>query len=144
MEIKVKRLENEARLPERAYSSNGYDLFALEDVDIPPMNQSFSTTPVKVRTGIAIEIPKGYVGIIKERSSYGSKGIAVRAGVIDQDYRGEIIVVLENHGHDDFHISKGDKIAQLLILPSLLADVVEVDELSSTERSDNGFGSSGQ
>ena len=134
--IKVKRLSDDAKLPKRAYDSIGYDLYSIEDVELLKHDVK------KVRTGIAIEIPEGYVGIIKERSSVGSKGVAVRAGVIDPDYRGEVIVVLHNIDNVYHKIKKGDKVAQLLIVPVLIDDVIEVEELTPTERGANGFGSS--
>ena len=134
--IKVKKLSDDAKLPKRAYDSVGYDLYSIEDVEL------FKHDVKKVHTGIAIEIPEGYVGIIKERSSIGSKGIAVRAGVIDPDYRGEVIVVLQSINNVYYKIKKGDKIAQLLIVPALIDDIVEVEELTPTERGANGFGSS--
>jgi len=134
--IKVKRLSDDAKLPKRAYDSIGYDLYSIEDVELLKHDVK------KVRTGIAIEIPEGYVGIIKERSSVGSKGVAIRAGVIDPDYRGEVIVVLHNIDNVYHKIKKGDKVAQLLIVPVLIDDVIEVEELTPTERGANGFGSS--
>jgi dUTP pyrophosphatase len=97
-----------------------------------------------IKTGIAIEIPKGFVGLVWPRSGLAiKKGVSVLAGVIDSSYRGEIGVVLLNTNYDDLIIKKGDKIAQLLIQPIETVNIEEVKELSDTERAENGFGSSG-
>lgn len=142
--MKFKRLTETATLPTRAYDSYGYDLYADEDVIIHPHECK------KVKTGISCAIPAGYVGQIWDRSSVGSKNITKTCGVIDADYRGEIIICLSNN-NSDFHLTfndytylvkKGDKIAQMLVVPCLDEPVEEAKELPETSRGDKGFGSS--
>jgi dUTP pyrophosphatase len=137
MILKVKRLENYAKLPERKRDGDaGLDLYCIEDFEIEPNEIKI------VRTGIAVEIPKGYFGMIKDRSGLASKGLHVLAGIIDENYRGEIKVVLINLGKEKLKFEKYSRIAQLLIIPYLKVEIKE-DELSQTERGENGFGSSG-
>ena len=137
MILKVKRLENDAKLPERKREGDvGLDLYCIEDFEIEPNEIKI------VRTGIAIEIPKGYFGMIKDRSGLASKGLHVLAGIIDENYRGEIKVVLINLGKEKLKFEKYSRIAQLLIIPYLKVEIEE-SELSQTERGENGFGSSG-
>lgn len=117
--------------------SAGKDLFAIEYTVIP----AGKVEPV--RTGVAVAIPKKFFGLIKERSSWAiRKSVFTVAGVIDADYRGEILVCLKNDGEHDVIIEKGDKIAQLIVMP-YLRDAVEVDRLNSTARGTGGFGSTG-
>jgi dUTP pyrophosphatase len=137
MILKVKRLENDAKLPERKREGDvGLDLYCIEDFEIEPNEIKI------VRTGIAIEIPKGYFGMIKDRSGLASKGLHVLAGIIDENYRGEIKIVLINLGKEKLKFEKYSRIAQLLIIPYLKVEIEE-SELSQTERGENGFGSSG-
>lgn len=98
-----------------------------------------------LKTGVYIEIPEGYVGILASRSGLGIKGLVVKQGigVIDSDYRGEILVPLYNIGHKSMYIDAGDKIAQLLIMPVQYYDIEKVDNLSDTIRGSGGFGSTG-
>lgn len=136
--MKVKALTETAKIPYRAHEYDaGYDLFADDNFQIP------SGEIEKIRTGIALGIPDGYVGIIKDRSSVGSKGINVLAGVIDSGYRNEVIVVLRNNTSSAIQINIGDKIAQILILPCYQKPIEEVTNLNVTDRNLNGFGSSG-
>jgi dUTP pyrophosphatase len=137
MILKVKKLENDAKLPERKREGDaGLDLYCIEDFEIEPNEIKI------VRTGIAIEIPKGYFGMIKDRSGLASKGLHVLAGIIDENYRGEIKIVLINLGKEKLKFEKYSRIAQLLIIPYLKVEIEE-SELSQTERGENGFGSSG-
>ena len=138
--LRVKKLSEGAKLP--CYGSEhaaAADLFCLTDEDeilIAP------ETTVFVHTGIAMEIPEGCVGLIYARSGLGTKqGLAPanKVGVIDSDYRGEIIVALHNHSGEDRRIYNGDRIAQYIH-----ADFEEADELSSTSRGEGGFGSTGK
>jgi dUTP pyrophosphatase len=148
IEVKVKKLHPNAQLPSRKRDDDaGFDLYALEDYELK------TGVPVKVKTGIAVEIPNGYVGEIWDRSSMGSKGIKVLGGVIDSSYRGELMVVLINlemvhdiargPGYTVKKVSKGDKIAQLLTKRVPHVTMTEVAELSSSDRGEAGFGSSG-
>jgi len=159
MEIKVKRLSTSSVIPTRANSSDaGYDLYAVRDTIIGPMEKAI------VHTGISIEIPEGYYGRIAPRSGLAIKSsIDVLAGVIDSGYRGEIGVVLINlnlpeilfnskrnlsayesafGSRNKFSISKGDRIAQLIIERCYDIEWKE-DELSDSERGNEGYGSSG-
>jgi len=141
MTLKVKQLHADAILPSRSNPTDaGLDLYALESEVIEAMGRGM------VRTGIAVEIPVGYVGLIWPRSGLAvNKGINTLAGVIDADYRGEVVVALHNTDiTDDVLIRKGDRVAQLLIQPVALLTPQFFDELSSTDRGESGFGSTGQ
>jgi dUTP pyrophosphatase len=141
--VKVKKLDPRAKLP--AYGSAyaaGADLCALSDspIDIPPH------ATVLIRTGIAAEIPEGYAGLIYARSGLATKrslAPANKVGVIDADYRGEIMVALHNHSDAPQSIDPGERIAQLVITPFLTAAFEEADALSETVRGEGGFGSTG-
>ncbi len=139
--MKVKKLHPEAKLPEKANPSDlGWDLFCVEDVLIPPANKTL------VHTGIAVQLPDRVGGILKDRSSVASKqGLFIMAGVIDPNYRGEILVLLWNSTSLPVQISAGAKIAQMILMPAfqLTADLEEVRTLDATDRGDAGFGSSG-
>ena len=141
--INVKKLDERAILPTygSAYSA-GADLYACLDeaVTIPPQEA------VLIHTGLAMEIPEGFVGLVFARSSMGAKrnlAPANKVGVIDSDYRGEIKVVLHNHGDIDQVVMPGERIAQLAIVPYLTAEFEECTSLSDTERGEGGFGSTG-
>ena len=135
--LQIKKLIPDAILPIRASSGSvGYDLFASEDLLL--------TDRACVSTGLAMVIPDGHYGRIAPRSGLTVKfGIQVGAGVIDPDYRGEVKVVLFNHGKEPFQIKRGDKIAQLILEKVSIVNVVEVKELDETQRGEGGFGSSG-
>ena len=141
--VRVKRLRPNAKLP--VYGSAeaaGSDLFACldEDVTVAP------GATVWIPTGLAMEIPKGYAGLIYARSGIAcKKGLAPanKVGVVDSDYRGEFTVVLHNHGDAPQTICHGDRIAQLVITPVLTPAFTEVDSLSDTDRAAGGFGSTG-
>lgn len=142
--LKVKKLSADAILPKRGNSrAAGFDLYAPHDHIIPPRGHSLVTTD------IAIQLPEsddtgGYYVRIKPRSSYGIKGTDVGAGVVDNDYRGNIGVVFFNHTDQDFIIKKGEKFAQMIIEKSYVFPVEEVEELGKTERGDQGYGSTGK
>ena len=100
-----------------------------------------------IHTGIAMEIPEGYAGLVFARSGLASKrGLAPanKVGVVDSDYRGEIIVALHNHGDEPQRIEDGERIAQIVVTPFLNAAFVEADSLAETERGEGGFGSTGR
>ena len=142
--VKIKKLHEEAILP--AYQTDyaaGADLSALlfEPLEIP------AHTTVKIRTGLSMEIPVGYAGFIYARSSMGTKqGLAPanKVGVIDSDYRGEVMVCLHNHSNQTQVVEPKQRIAQLIIAPYLHVDFVDTDELSDTARGQGGFGSTGK
>ena len=143
MKVRIKKLDDRAITPTYGTEySAGADLYALADtpVAIDPHKT------VLIHTGISVEIPEGYCGLIFARSSLGSKrGLAPanKVGVIDSDYRGEIMVALHNHSDAEQKIENGERIAQMVITPYIKAEFSEVDELSSTERGAGGFGSTG-
>ena len=142
MKIQVKKLREDVILPTQGSAkAAGWDLYAQEGCVIKPDNT------VMIKTGIALAIPKGYVGLIFARSGLATKqGLAPanKVGVIDSDYRGEIIVALRNHTRDVTQIvARGDRIAQLVVVPCL-TDLEGVDELDETARGEGGFGSSGK
>lgn len=141
--MKVKKLHQYAITPTKANPGDaGFDLYFQNIPDLTALYIRPHST-VKIDTGISIELPSGTYGLIADRSSMGSKGIKVMGGVIDNGYRGNIIVCLCNLTPNDITVSPGDKIAQLLILPLLETTIEETDDLSRTERGDKGFGSSG-
>ncbi len=142
--IAVKKLEERAILPTygSAYAA-GADLYALTDgeVTIAPGETRL------VRTGLAMEIPEGYAGLIYARSGLASKrGLAPanKVGVVDADYRGEIMVALHNHSAVAQTIANGERIAQLVVAPFLKAEFLEAEELNETVRGVGGFGSTGK
>ena len=143
MNIRVKKLNQAATLP--TYGSEyaaGADLYACmeEPVTINPHET------VMIHTGLAMEIPAGYAGLIYPRSGMASKrGLAPanKVGVVDPDYRGEFMVALHNHSENIQTVDPGERIAQLVVTPFLTASFEECDELSDTVRGDGGFGSTG-
>ncbi|MFH2068652.1 MAG: dUTP diphosphatase [Candidatus Omnitrophota bacterium] len=117
----------------------GLDLRASESITLAPGQR------YPVKTGLHFAIPDGVVGLIKDRSGLALKfGLHTLAGVIDSNYRGEIMVVLINLGEKEYQVNIGDRIAQLVLLPCLQADLTTVSTLPETERNDSGFGSSGK
>ena len=141
--IAVKKLDERAILP--TYGSEyaaGADLYALldEELVIAPNETKL------VRTGLAMEIPEGYAGLIYARSGLASKrGLAPanKVGVVDADYRGEVMVALHNHSAVEQKIAPAERIAQLVVAPFLKASFTEAEELSNTVRGVGGFGSTG-
>lgn len=138
MKLKVV-LDPGAIMPARAHDLDaGYDLFSREDATI------WQSAGGKFDTGVHIEIPAGYVGFIKSKSGLNAKNGLQAEGVIDAGYTGSINVLLRNHGSKAVDIKKGQKIAQLVILPIITPDLEVVEHLEETERGDNGFGSTGK
>jgi dUTP pyrophosphatase len=138
--MRVKRLRETAVLPQKAHAGDlGYDLFAAEDTVV------FREETRLITTGIAIEFPPGYGGFIKDRSSVATKKqIFTVAGVIDNGYTGEIRIALFNAAEGPVKISAGEKIAQLVLIPTVDFEVIETDELTSSDgRETGGFGSTG-
>lgn len=137
-QLRVKRLVPEAILPTRGtYGSAGLDLYSTHDLYLRPEYRAH------VQTGIAVEIPDGYVGDIRPRSSLSKQGVHCYYGTIDSDYRGEILVILHNLGSERIDLKAGSRIAQLVLVTSPRFLVVEAEELSNTVRGSNGFGSTG-
>lgn len=143
MTLCVKKLKNNARLPTQSTpGAAGFDLYADEDCCIYP--HPLSGSHRLVSTGIALSIDPDKVGLIWPRSGLATRhGIQVGAGVIDSDYRGEIKVLLFNLGNSIFEIKRGDRIAQILIMPVYGQTILEVDDLGNTARGAFGFGSTG-
>lgn len=137
--IKVKRLSETSKLPTRAHSGDlGYDVYANEFKTI------FRGQTELIRLGISVEPPKGWGFFFKDRSGISSKSnIFVHAGVIDNEYRGEYMVLLHNAGPHDYNVRRGEKIAQMVLIQIPDFKVIEVYELGSSERGDRGFGSTG-
>ena len=126
-------------LPKRANPTDaGADLMSTETLEIYPGEQKL------VDTGVAVKIPEGYAGFVYNRSSQGKKGITIphSVGVIDADYRGNIKVILKNLGEDPYEIQRGDRIAQLVIVPVLLVEFEDI--WNDTQRGTGGFGSTGK
>lgn len=130
------KLSEDATIPVRGTKySAGYDLFALEETFVLPYAEE--CLPTKIKTGIRVNLPPGHCGQFWERSSLGSKGLALRGGLIDEDYQGELIVCLYNFSDKLHQFKKGDKIAQMVIVPYYTeGDVVNVVR-------EGGFGSTG-
>jgi len=138
--MKIKKLSENAVIPKYAKESD-----AGLDLSSDSFDKILAGQRGLVSTGLAFEIPVGYFGSIRDRSGIAVKnGIHVLAGVIDSGYRGEIKVCLQNLSDRDFEIKIGDRIAQIIIQPILIPEIEEVTELSSSERGDGGFGSTGK
>ena len=137
--LEVKRFFRDASLPEYMMKSDvGLDLKASESVVLKPLEQK------SVRTGIAIKIPEGHVGLIRDRAGMVSKmNVHTAAGTFDPAYRGEVSIVMINFGDEDVEVEKGMRIAQMVIIPVSRVEIKEVEKLDVTERYDKGFGSTG-
>ena len=141
--MNIKKLKDNAKIP--TYGSEfaaGADLYACLDEDLTIKPHETKMVP----TGLAMEIPVGYAGLIYARSGLASKkGLAPanKVGVVDSDYRGEVMVALHNHTDEEKTIEKDERIAQLVVAPFLKVDFNEVDELDETDRGEGGFGSTG-
>lgn len=137
--LQTRRLHPEAILPTRAHPDDaGMDIYSLEDVILKPGEGRMA------RSGVAFALPQGTVGMIADRSSMAKKGIKTAGGIIDAGYRGEVQVVFWNISKDEVRIAKGDRMAQMLILPVQTLAIREVAELDDTSRGAGGFGSSGR
>ncbi len=143
MKIKllVQRLSSEARLPEYEHEGDaGLDLYATEACEIRPGQRKL------VKTGVKVALPQGYEAQVRPKSGLALKhGLTVlnTPGTVDAGYRGEIGVIVINHGEQPYQVEKGKKIAQLIIAKVEHAEVVEVRELEATARNEGGFGSTG-
>jgi len=139
MSLHVKLLGPDGKAPERKSSlAAGYDIYSAQDVTI------LGGEHFLVSTQLSVAVPEGHYGRVAPRSGLACKYMVdVLAGVIDSDYRGEIKVVLVNHGKNPFIVTKGDRIAQLILEKISMLDVVVVKKLDETERGEGGFGSTG-
>ena len=147
MEVKIRKLYENSKVPTRgSMAAAGYDLYAIVNnqdgfIEIKPH------TNEKIGTGIAIEIPEGYFGAIAARSGLARKENLRPSnclGIVDADYRGEVMVALHNDSNTSRFITPDERIAQLIILPFMDIDFVEVEELSDTDRGAGGFGHTGK
>jgi len=139
MKVQFKRLFPNAKIPTKVYDTDlGIDLYSAQTVVLHPH------TVWKISTGIAIKLPKGYGAFIKDRSSVASNGLHVIGGVIDEEYTGEIKVVMANLTRKIITVSEGDKIAQLVLIRRPKIELIEVNDLGKTNRGNKGFGSSGK
>ena len=138
--LKIRICREGAKLPTKGTpGSAGLDIYATEDITVR------SGDITEILTGLTMEIPAGYFGLLATRSSMGRRGVRIAAGcnIVDSDYRGEVLVYLRNDGLYEWQIHKGDRVAQLVIAPYLPMIPVEVEELSETDRK-GGFGSTGK
>ncbi len=139
--IKIKLLNESAILPEKQHDSDaGYDLFSIEKIILKP-NEIH-----KVKTGIAIQIPTNYGGLVLPRSGLSSKhGISLinTPGLIDSGYRGELLIPLINHSVNEYEIDKHERIAQLILIESPEVNIEVVSDLDDSDRDSKGFGSTG-
>ena len=142
------KIDKGAILPTRAHEADaGLDLYATKDYVIYPYSEKYCglyPNSVSIDTGVHLEIPLGYFGKIESRSGLNVKhNIVSCGGVVDSGYTGSIVVKLYNLGTEPYTFHKGDKIAQIVIQPCISPKLEVVDELSKTDRGNNGFGSSG-
>ncbi len=144
VKILVKKLDSRVKLPSyKTIGSSGMDLMALTDKPIIILSKKSYLVP----TGISVAMPKNYEIQIRPRSGLAAKNnisILNTPGTIDSDYRGEIKIILFNHGSDEFLINNGDRIAQIVLMPVHKIDFEEVDNLPDTVRGEGGFGSTGR
>ena len=145
--LKVKKLSPKAQLPTKTYDEDlGFDLYLLEPMCLEPSYEPLTGNAVTLLpTGIAICPPKGYGAILKDRSGLATKkGLHILAGVIDPLYRGEIKVPMVNLSTTFCTLLEGERIAQLILVPLVQAQIMPVSTLDETERGEKGFGSSGR
>jgi dUTP pyrophosphatase len=139
MQIKIKKIHPDVKLPAYAHPGDvGMDLFSLEDYTLQPGERKIFPL------GFALEFPVGYAAIVKDKSSVSKNGMHTWAGVFDAGYRGEYNVGLVNLSDTPYHFEKGHKLAQLILFPVAIAELVETDELSDSSRGAGQFGSTGK
>ena len=141
MKLKIKNLSDNPMPSYKNPGDSGMDICSNEDVRVLAFNWKL------ISTGIYLEIPEGYEVQVRSRSGLAAKyGLMVlnSPGTIDSGYRGEVSVILMNHNHFPYDVTKGDRIAQLVMASVVRADIVTVSELSTTERNEGGFGSTGK
>ena len=142
MHISYLKLDSELPTPHHAQPGDGgVDLYARTAVSLEPGGRAM------VATGVAVAIPEGYAGFVVPRSGLAAKhgvGVTNGPGLIDAGYRGEIHVLLVNHGSEPVSLVRGDRVAQLVVVPVIAQEFVEVSELPESVRGDGGFGSTGE
>ncbi|MCK5459539.1 dUTP diphosphatase [Candidatus Parcubacteria bacterium] len=141
MLLKIKKISPDAKLPTFAHSDDaGMDLYSSEDLEIQPRKK------VNIKTGVIMEIPKGYAGLIWDKGGIANRSIHTLAGVVDAGYRGEVIVLMINLSNETYKIKKGQKIAQMLIQKIERPEIKEVltdDKMQESLRGSGKFGSTG-
>ncbi len=134
------KLDEGAKMPTKAHDTDaGFDLYTPYEFTVKAGDSA------TVKTGVHMVIPRGWCGLVVSKSGLNTKNDIKTTGLVDSHYTGEIVIKVQNHGKDDYHFNKGDKVSQIVILP--VPDMVildEVEDLPFTERGDNGFGSSGR
>ncbi|NOY55534.1 MAG: dUTP diphosphatase [Actinobacteria bacterium] len=142
MQVSFTRLDRELPPPRRVHPGDaGADLYARESLVLASGERAL------VPTGIAIAVPDGFAGLVVPRSGLAARhgiGVVNGPGLIDAGYRGEVKVILINHGSESLEIKRGERIAQLVVVPVFVGELAEVDELPGTKRGDGGFGSTGR
>jgi len=139
LKVRFKRLHPDAKMPSYAHPGDaGLDMYTIEDRTLAPGEQAM------LKTGIVMEIPEGYVGLVWDKSGLSTKhGLTTIAGVIDAGYRGELAIAIANVGNEPYTFTKGQKVAQVLIQKVEQATFEEANELSESSRGAGGFGSTG-
>jgi dUTP pyrophosphatase len=142
MQTSFTRLDRELPAPRRSHPGDaGLDLYARVDVRLEPGERAL------VPTGIAVAIPEGHAGFVVPRSGLAVRdgvGVVNGPGLVDAGYRGELKVILINHGQDAVQLARGDRIAQLVVVPVSMTDFLEVESLPDSQRGSGGFGSTGR
>jgi len=139
MQIKIKKLKKEAKLPKYHHPGDvGMDMFALENFIIPPGGHQ------RIEHGFALEFPIGFAAIVKDKGSFARAGIHTMGGVFDAGYRGEYNTHLVNLSDKPYSVEKGDKVSQLVIFPVSIVKLKEVSKLSDSSRGEGAFGSTGK
>lgn len=137
--LPMRRLDPAAVLPTRAHPDDaGLDLYALEDATVAP------GAGAVLRTGVAVAVPPGHVGLVCDRSSLARRGLKTAGGVIDAGYRGEVGVVVWNLSREPQSVKKGERAAQMLVIPIATPAPVDAADLGATARGEGGFGSTGR
>lgn len=138
MKVKV-MFEDGVKLPTRAHKQDaGADLYSPVSITVEPHSSAV------IDTGVHIAIPDGFCGLLVSKSGLNVNHDITNTGLIDAGYTGSIRVKLYNHGNTPYHVNKGEKISQIVILPVMLCDFIQVDTLDDTERGCSGFGSTGR
>lgn len=142
-------LDESAFMPTKAHEADaGFDLYTPVDFTVPQNKfvsiHTYDVASAVVDTGVHIAIPQGYVGMIKSKSGLNVKSGLTAEGVVDSGYTGSIVVKLYNHSKYEYQFKKGEKIAQIVIMPISMESLELVDDLDETERGNSGFGSTGR
>lgn len=139
MKLFIKKIRDEAKIPTRAHHDDaGIDLYACGEHMVAPH------TTVMIPLGIAMEIEEGYVGLMWDKSSIGSKSIKTLGGVIDAGYRGEVTAMVHNLSNESYTFEHGHKVAQMIIQKVEFPEIIESEELSDSHRGAGSFGSTGK